>query len=149
MQDLYDVVTHDILSPNLRENYDTWGILKKEKIEGHLFSQMEWPKDLEIWEQIKRFHLLLTIKDYVVNIPKNLEARRQLEFFTNSLFMKMAPANPVQEMMPFSVFTPYYSETVMYNMSELRKENEDEISILFYLQNIFRDEWKNFLECIG
>lgn len=63
--------------------------------------------------------------------------------------MKMAPTKPVREMMPFSVFTPYYSETVMYSMSELRKENEDGISILFYLQKIFPDEWKIFLERIG
>lgn len=149
MQDLYDVVTHDILSPPLREYYDTWGILTKARIEGRLFSQMEWPKDPEIKEQIKRLHLLLTIKDYAVNIPKNLEASRRLEFFTNSLFMKMAPAKPVREMMSFSVFTPYYSETVLYSMSELRKENEDGISVLFYLQKIFPDEWKNFLERIG
>ena len=36
-----------------------------------------------------------------------------------------------------SVFTPYYSETVLYSSSELRVENEDGISILFYLQKIF------------
>lgn len=36
-----------------------------------------------------------------------------------------------------SVFTPYYSETVLYSDSELRNENEDGISILFYLQKIF------------
>ena len=36
-----------------------------------------------------------------------------------------------------SVFTPYYSETVLYSMSELSKENEDGISVLFYLQKIF------------
>jgi len=36
-----------------------------------------------------------------------------------------------------SVFTPYYSETVLYSSSELRSENEDGISILFYLQKIF------------
>lgn len=36
-----------------------------------------------------------------------------------------------------SVFTPYYSETVLYSTSELQKENEDGISILFYLQKIF------------
>lgn len=36
-----------------------------------------------------------------------------------------------------SVFTPYYSETVLYSMSELCIENEDGISILFYLQKIF------------
>jgi callose synthase len=48
-----------------------------------------------------------------------------------------------------SVFTPYYSETVLYSSSELRSENEDGISILFYLQKIFPDEWENFLERIG
>eukprot|EP01018_Ginkgo_biloba_P032191 Gb_22029 [translate_table: standard] len=149
MQDLYDVVTHDFLSVNLREQYDTWGILTKARNEGRLFSRIEWPSDLEIKEQIKRLHLLLTIKDYAANIPKNLEARRRLEFFTNSLFMKMAPAKPVREMLSFSVFTPYYSETVLYSMTELRKENEDGISILFYLQKIFPDEWRNFLERIG
>lgn len=110
---------------------------------------MQWPKDMEIREQIKRLHLLLTIKDYAVNIPKNLEARRRLQFFTNSLFMDMAPAKPVQEILSFSVFTPYYSETVLYNMSELEKENEDGITILFYLQKIYPDEWRNFLERIG
>lgn len=36
-----------------------------------------------------------------------------------------------------SVFTPYYSETVLYSSSELRTENEDGISTLFYLQKIF------------
>lgn len=115
---------------------------------------------------MKRLHLLLTVKDSAVNIPKNLEARRRLEFFTNSLFMDMPTAKPVSEMMPFwcisseygrtdfsfvisqyrcnhlvlfvcSVFTPYYSETVLYSSSELRSENEDGISTLFYLQKIF------------
>ena len=37
MQDLYDAVTHDILSSNLRENYDTWGILIKARIEGRSY----------------------------------------------------------------------------------------------------------------
>jgi len=100
-------------------------------------------------EQIKRLHLLLTVKDSAANIPKNLEARRRLQFFTNSLFMDMPAAKPVSEMIPFSVFTPYYSETVLYSMSELCVENEDGISILFYLQKIYPDEWANFLERIG
>lgn len=52
-------------------------------------------------EQVKRLHLLLTVKDSADNIPKNLEARRRLEFFTNSLFMDIPPAKPVCEMMPF------------------------------------------------
>lgn len=81
--------------------------------------------------------------------------------------MDMPSAKPVSEMVPFryswfssdelvflltgyililiasvglfdnSVFTPYYSETVLYSSSELRLENEDGISTLFYLQKIF------------
>ncbi|XP_068634434.1 callose synthase 10 [Aristolochia californica] len=147
--DLYDVVTHDLLSSNLREQFDTWQILARARNEGRLFSKIEWPKEPEIKEQVKRLHLLLTVKDSSANIPKNLEARRRLEFFTNSLFMKMPSAKPVSEMISFSVFTPYYSETVLYSSSELRVENEDGISILFYLQKIFPDEWENFLERIG
>ncbi|ONK58964.1 uncharacterized protein A4U43_C08F1540 [Asparagus officinalis] len=147
--ELYDVVTHDLLTSNLREQFDTWNILARARNEGRLFSRIEWPRHPEIKEQVKRLHLLLTVKESAENIPKNLEARRRLEFFTNSLFMDMPPAKPVSEMMPFSVFTPYYSETVLYSSSELRQENEDGISILFYLQKIFPDEWENFLERIG
>ncbi|KAG6683861.1 hypothetical protein I3842_12G033500 [Carya illinoinensis] len=147
--ELYDVVTHELLSSDLREQLDTWNLLARARNEGRLFSSIEWPKDPEIIEQVKRLHLLLTVKESAANVPKNLEARRRLEFFTNSLFMDMPAAKPVSEMLPFSVFTPYYSETVLYSSSELRVENEDGISILFYLQKIFPDEWNNFLERIG
>ncbi|CAN1777271.1 Callose synthase 10 [Linum perenne] len=146
---LYEVVTHDLLSSDLREQLDTWNILARARNEGRLFSRIEWPRDPEIKEQVKRLHLLLTVKDSAANIPKNLEARRRLEFFSNSLFMDMPSPKPVSEMIPFSVFTPYYSETVIYSLSELRVENEDGISTLFYLQKIFPDEWENFLERIG
>ncbi|KAI4336268.1 hypothetical protein L6164_014813 [Bauhinia variegata] len=147
--ELYEVVTHDLLSSDLREQLDTWNILARARNEGRLFSRVQWPDDPEIKELVKRLHLLLTVKDSAANVPKNLEARRRLEFFTNSLFMDMPQAKPVSEMIPFSVFTPYYSETVLYSSSELQKENEDGISIIFYLQKIFPDEWDNFLERIG
>lgn len=147
--DLYDVVRHDFLSINLREHYDTWNILSKARTERRLFSKLKWPGEPELKAQVKRLYSLLTIKDSAANIPKNLEARRRLEFFTNSLFMDMPPAKPVREMLSFSVFTPYYSEVVLYSMNELQKKNEDGISILFYLQKIYPDEWKNFLARIG
>ncbi|KAJ0968111.1 hypothetical protein J5N97_025028 [Dioscorea zingiberensis] len=146
---LYDVVTHDLLTPSLRDQFDTWSILARARIEGRLFSRIEWPNEPELKEQVKRLYLLLTVKDSAANIPKNLEARRRLQFFTNSLFMDMPSAKPVSEMIPFSVFTPYYSEIVLYSSSDLRAENEDGISTLFYLQKIFPDEWVNFLERIG
>ncbi|KAK9129040.1 hypothetical protein Syun_017837 [Stephania yunnanensis] len=149
IQDLYDVVQCDILHVNMREHFETWHILLKAKAEGRLFSKLKWPKDMELRSQVKRLHSLLTIKDSAANIPKNLEAGRRLEFFTNSLFMEMPLAKPVREMLSFSVFTPYYSETVLYSKDDLLKKNEDGISILFYLQKIYPDEWKNFLARIG
>lgn len=39
-----------------------------------------------------------------------------------------------------SVFTPYYAEDVLYSKDKLTEENEDGISILFYLQKIFPGE---------
>lgn len=149
VQDLYDVVRHDVLSYNMRDHYETWNQLSKARTEGRLFSKLKWPKDAETRAQVKRLCSLLTIQDSAANIPNNLEARRRLEFFTNSLFMKMPAAKLVREMLSFSVFTPYYSETVLYSMDELQKKNEDGISTLFYLQKIFPDEWKNFLARIN
>lgn len=40
----------------------------------------------------------------------------------------------------YSVLTPYYKEDVLYSEEELNKENEDGISILFYLQRIYPGE---------
>ncbi|KAK4482394.1 hypothetical protein RD792_009549 [Penstemon davidsonii] len=147
--DLYDVMRHDVLSINMRENYETWNMLSRARTEGRLFQKLNWPKDADLKAQLGRLYSLFTLKDSAANIPKNLEARRRLEFFTNSLFMEMPKAKPAQEMLSFSVFTPYYSETVLYSMSELLKKNEDGISTLFYLQKIYPDEWKNFLSRIG
>ncbi|KAB2621896.1 callose synthase 9-like [Pyrus ussuriensis x Pyrus communis] len=45
VQDLYDVVHHDILSMDLRENYETWKFLSNARTEGRLFAKLKWPKD--------------------------------------------------------------------------------------------------------
>ncbi|KAJ8760129.1 hypothetical protein K2173_010985 [Erythroxylum novogranatense] len=149
VQDLYDVVRIDVLSIDMREHYETWDLLSKARIEGRLFTDLKWPRNAQLRAQVKRLHSLLTIKESASNVPKNMEARRRLQFFTNSLFMDMPITKPVREMLPFSVFTPYYSEIVLYSMAELLKKNEDGISTLFYLQKIFPDEWRNFLARIG
>ncbi|GJM97378.1 hypothetical protein PR202_ga14300 [Eleusine coracana subsp. coracana] len=44
------------------------------------------------------------------------------------------------------VLTPYYKEDVLFSLHNLEEPNEDGVSILFYLQKIYPDEWKNFLE---
>ncbi|XP_042413132.1 callose synthase 5-like [Zingiber officinale] len=100
-------------------------------------------------EQIKRLYLLLTVKEYAIDVPTNLEARRRIAFFTNSLFMDMPRAPRVRKMLSFSVMTPYYSEEIVFSKSDLDLENEDGISIIFYLQKIYPDEWNNFMERIN
>ncbi|KAK4280147.1 hypothetical protein QN277_011807 [Acacia crassicarpa] len=98
------------------------------------------------YRQVRRLHTILTSRDSMQNIPVNLEARRRIAFFSNSLFMNMPHAPQVEKMMAFSVLTPYYSEDVLLSKEQLRVENEDGVSILYYLQTIFDDEWKNFME---
>ncbi|KAL7202962.1 hypothetical protein ACSBR1_034419 [Camellia fascicularis] len=104
-------------------------------------------EETEAWkEKIKRLDLLLTVKESAMGIPSNLEARRRISFFSNSLFMDMPSAPKVCNMLSFSVLTPYYTEDVLFSLHELEVPNEDGVSILFYLQKIFPDEWSNFLE---
>eukprot|EP00250_Pteridium_aquilinum_P011201 c19900_g1_i1 orf=712-6561(-) len=98
-------------------------------------------------QTVKRLHfLLITTKESTVDVPSNLEARRRITFFANSLFMDMPRPPKIQNMMSFSVLTPYYDEEILYKQPVLQLENEDGVSILFYLQKIYPDEWKNFLQ---
>ncbi|CAL4912246.1 unnamed protein product [Urochloa decumbens] len=149
IQDLYEVVHHEVFSVDMSAHLDEWTQINRARAEGRLFNNLKWPNDPGLKDLIKRLYSLLTIKESAANVPKNLEARRRLQFFTNSLFMKMPVARPASEMFSFSVFTPYYSEIVLYSMAELQKKNEDGITTLFYLQKIYPDEWKNFLTRIN
>eukprot|EP00257_Ricinus_communis_P025486 XP_025012900.1 callose synthase 12 [Ricinus communis] len=96
--------------------------------------------------QIRRLHTIVSTRDSMHNIPKNVEAKRRLAFFSNSLLMNMPRAPKVEKMMAFSVLTPYNDEEVLYSRHQLWTENEDGISMLYYLQTIYDDEWKNFME---
>ncbi|CAN6285923.1 unnamed protein product [Urochloa humidicola] len=149
IQDLYEVVHHEVFSVDMSAHLDEWTQINRARAEGRLFNNLKWPNDPGLKDLIKRLYSLLTIKESAASVPKNLEARRRLQFFTNSLFMQMPVARPASEMFSFSVFTPYYSEIVLYSMAELQKKNEDGITTLFYLQKIYPDEWKNFLTRIN
>ncbi|KAI4363838.1 hypothetical protein MLD38_020005 [Melastoma candidum] len=104
------------------------------------------PYDERFYRQVRRLHTIMTSRDSMHMVPINLEARRRIAFFSNSLFMKMPHAPQVEKMRALTVLTPYYNEEVLYSKEQLRTENEDGISILYYLQTIYDDEWKNFLE---
>ncbi|PUZ56354.1 hypothetical protein GQ55_5G289200 [Panicum hallii var. hallii] len=144
LQDFMEITTRDFMK-------DGQSILKDENERKQSFTNlnMNMIKD-DFWrEKFVRLHLLLTMKDSAMDVPTNLDARRRITFFTNSLFMKMPRAPHVHDMISFSVLTPYYNEEVLYSSYELNRKNEDGISILFYLQKIYPDEWNNFLERIG
>ncbi|XVE83338.1 hypothetical protein DITRI_Ditri16bG0080900 [Diplodiscus trichospermus] len=152
LQDMLEVVTRDMMVNEIRELVEL-GHSNKESGR-QLFAgtgekpAIVFPPVLTArWEeQIRRLHILLTVKESASDIPTNLEARRRIAFFANSLFMDMPRAPRVRNMLSFSVLTPYYSEETVYSKTELEMENEDGVSIIFYLQKIFPDEWNNFIE---
>ncbi|XVE51335.1 hypothetical protein DITRI_Ditri02bG0031800 [Diplodiscus trichospermus] len=125
------------------------GLAPKNPDEGLLFENaIKFPdaEDADFSKQLRRLQTFLTSEDSMHNVPLNLEARRRIAFFSNSVFMNMPRAPNVEKMMAFSVLTPYYNELVLYNEGMLKDENEDGISTLFYLQKIYEDEWRNFIE---
>ncbi|KAJ9136168.1 hypothetical protein P3X46_033272 [Hevea brasiliensis] len=117
--------------------------------EGLLFENaIEFPdaEDELFNRHVRRLYTILNSRDSMHNVPKNIEARRRIAFFSNSLFMNMPRAPVVEKMMAFSVLTPYYEEEVCFPKETLRRQNEDGISTIFYLQKIYEDEWNNFIE---
>ncbi|KAE8771864.1 callose synthase 12-like [Hordeum vulgare] len=64
------------------------------------------------YRQVRRLHTILTSRDHMIHVPKNLGARQRIAFFSNSLFMDMPRATKVDKMMAFSVLTPYYDEEI-------------------------------------
>ncbi|KAL6523086.1 Callose synthase 5 [Orobanche hederae] len=146
MQDMLEVVTRDMMVTEIRELAEL-GQGSKD-CGNQLFASISFPPpNTAQWEeQIRRLYLLLTVKESAIDVPTNLEARRRIAFFSNSLFMDMPRAPRVRKMLSFSVMTPYYSEETVYSKSDLELENEDGVSILYYLQKIYPDEWNNFME---
>ncbi|KAK4398212.1 Callose synthase 7 [Sesamum angolense] len=141
---IQDVMTngHEVLEKTHTFHQDDKREQKFERVNIDLSQSRSW------MEKVVRLHLLLTVKESAINVPTNLEARRRITFFANSLFMTMPSAPKVRNMISFSVLTPYYREPVLYSTEELNKENEDGITTLFYLQKIYPDEWKNYEERI-
>ncbi|KAG8659847.1 hypothetical protein MANES_02G084900v8 [Manihot esculenta] len=153
LQDIIEIITqdimihgHEILERAHSTSSDDQNIKKEQsfgKINIALTQNKSWK------EKVVRLRLLLTTKESAINVPSNLDARRRITFFANSLFMNMPTAPRVRDMLSFSVLTPFYKEDVLYSEEDLNKENEDGITMLFYLKTIYRDEWKNFEERIA
>ncbi|KAI4341093.1 hypothetical protein MLD38_025861 [Melastoma candidum] len=152
LQALYEIAIRDLLK--VKRNADELiadGLAPRNSSSsaGLLFENavlLPDPDNEKFYRQVRRLHTILTSRDSMHSVPINIEARRRIAFFSNSLFMNMPHAPQVEKMRAFSVLTPYYNEEVLYSKEQLRNENEDGISILYYLQTIYDDEWRNFLE---
>ncbi|KAG6607954.1 putative callose synthase 8, partial [Cucurbita argyrosperma subsp. sororia] len=164
LQDIFELVTSDMMTNGSRlldlvyatEQIEQDYIDFSRHIEPQLFESstskesihFPLPDDDSLKEQIKRFHLLLTVKDSAMDIPVNLEARRRISFFATSMFMNVPKAPKVSNMMSFSILTPYFAEDINFSLEELHSSHQ-EVSIIFYMQKMFPDEWKNFLDRLG
>ncbi|CAN8259363.1 unnamed protein product [Cochlearia groenlandica] len=164
LQDIFELVTNDMMvhgdrildllnsQEGLEEDTEIFmRVIKPQLFES--YGEMRCihfplPDSASLSEQIQRFLLLLTVRDSAMDIPENLEARRRISFFATSLFMDMPDAPKVRNMMSFSVLTPYYQEDINFSTKELHS-TKSSVSIIFYMQKIFPDEWKNFLERMG
>ncbi|XP_077229308.1 callose synthase 12-like [Tasmannia lanceolata] len=151
LQTLYDICIRDF--PKMKRGIEQLrqdGLVpQRTTVTGLLFENAVELPDVEntaFYRQVRRLHTILTSRDSMHNVPMNIEARRRIAFFSNSLFMNIPRAPQVEKMLAFSVLTPYYNEDVQYSKEQLRTENEDGISTLFYLQKIYADEWTNFVE---
>ena len=82
--------------------------------------------------------------------PRNVEARRQLTTFCNSLHNRVLHQPlPISQMRSWTAFTPHYSEDVAVSIETLHKANPDNATLLEILKAIHPDEWDNLCERVG
>ncbi|XP_024979448.1 putative callose synthase 8 [Cynara cardunculus var. scolymus] len=163
LQDVFEIVTSDMMKNGSRTLASIHAYHQTEGCSTTYFDDVEPEPPLfaskhsihfpltisdSLNEKIKRFLLLLTVKDTAMDIPSNLDARRRISFFATSLFMDIPRAPKVRNMLSFSVLTPHLMEEVKFSTKELNSQ-KDYVSIGFYMQKIFPDELENFLERMG
>ncbi|KAF8408938.1 hypothetical protein HHK36_005008 [Tetracentron sinense] len=101
IQDILEIITQDVMVNGdgiLHRHDDTQNDKNKQKFEK---LNLGFKNDKSWMEKVFRLHLLLTVKESAINVPMNLEARRRITFFTNSLFMIMPSAPEVRNMLSF------------------------------------------------
>jgi callose synthase len=77
---------------------------------------------------------------------KSMEANRRLNFFLNSIYMDVPKVPNMRYCREYTCITPYYSEDILLTPSDLQAVNSDNVSVILYLQTIYKNDWANFLE---
>lgn len=149
IQDLFETVVRDFLPETVRESVER--LENEGDDESLLFtSAIELPSAAsDLFWHARRIRTLLKTTSPSWNIPHSLEARRRLTFFCNSMFMDMPSPPSLRASRALTVLTPFYRETVAFSKKELQQTNEDGITMLYYLQQIFPDQWTNMIERLG
>ncbi|MFS7956842.1 putative 1,3-beta-glucan synthase [Helianthus anomalus] len=103
-QDKHEVVTRDIMEERYLEGQED-EVDEQIQLFQPAGAIMFPTPESEAWkEKINRLYLLLTVKESAMDVPSNLEARRRISFFSNSLFMDMPSAPKVRNMLSFSSY---------------------------------------------
>lgn len=97
----------------------------------HLVIHIKW-----VSSQIRRLYLLLTVKESAIDVPTNLEARRRITFFTNSLFMYMPHAPRVRNMLSFRCILQF-----MWSFTPVNYLSSPERLLLVQLLKITTECW--------
>lgn len=105
-------------------------------------------KDSRVTSAISKLEDLLKLRITSVEL-KSHEANRRLNFLLNTLYMEVPKIPSTRYCKEFTCITPYYSEDILLNKADLLATNSDNVSVLLYLQTLYRDDWANFLERRG
>lgn len=99
LQNLYERLVYDFPRDNgVLESIKARTSFHKNNEQTELFMDaVELPAvdDEPFFKTLKRLHTTLSTKDALLDVPKGLEARRRISFFSNSLFMTMPRAPQV------------------------------------------------------
>lgn len=97
---------------------------------------------------LKKLDSLLKLRLTQVEL-KSHEANRRLNFFLNSLYMDVPQVPGARYCKEYTTITPYYSEDILLTKADLVTMNSDKVSVILYLQTLYKDDWNNFLERRG
>jgi len=102
-------------------------------------------RDPRITAALNKCNGLLKLRQTQVD-PQSSEALRRMHFFINSLFMDMPENKSVQYSKEYTCLTPFYGEDVLLTKDNLEEKNSDGISVILYLQTLYKRDWQNFVE---
>ncbi|GES72603.1 glycosyltransferase family 48 protein [Rhizophagus clarus] len=77
--------------------------------------------------------------------PPMSEVERRIAFFAKSLSNNIQDPLPIKKMPTFTVFTPHYSEKILFSLREIcEKDQNTRLNLFEYLKQLHPTEWENF-----